>query len=243
MWPQRAVVRRDTGLWCYERTLQRYGFDTVAGTDEAGRGASAGPLVVGAVVLPPGPRGQVPGLADSKLLTAPARERVYGEVVRRALAWSAVVVPAAEIDRLGIHVVNIRAMRQALASLSVAPQFVLSDGFAVPGLPWPGLGVPKGDRVAACVAAASVIAKVTRDAMMVALDTEHPGYDFARHKGYNTADHLDALDALGPCPEHRRSWITVSSRGHLRAAPRPMGETAQVTDVCTYVTDLEGSLR
>src|SRR4051812_49639335 len=115
--PVPAVLRRDSGLWGYERALRRHGFPVVAGADEAGRGACAGPLVVAAVVLPDGRRGQVPGLADSKLLTPQARERVYGEVVARAEAYSVVVIPAAELDAAGLHVANVLGMRRALAQL------------------------------------------------------------------------------------------------------------------------------
>ena len=155
-----TTVRRDAGLYGYERALARRGLTPVAGADEAGRGACAGPLVVAAAVLPPGARGEVPGLADSKLLTPLARERVYAQVVRRAVAWSAVVIPPQEVDRIGLHVCNITGMRRALARLAVTPSYVLTDGFPVPGLDVPGLAVWKGDRVAACIAAASVIAKV-----------------------------------------------------------------------------------
>jgi ribonuclease HII len=147
-----------------------------------------------------------------------------------------------EIDRLGIHVVNIQAMRRALAALRPAPSFVLSDGFAVPGLPVPALGVPKGDRVAACVAAASVVAKVTRDRMMCELELRHPGYGFDRHKGYNAPDHLAALDELGPCPEHRQSWITVRIRqpgalGGPPSSPAPPRVVQTVPMDCEQVED------
>jgi len=205
----RPVVRSEHGLWALERVLQHHGFPHVAGADEAGRGACAGPLVVAAVVLPAGRRGQVPGLADSKLLTAAAREAAYDEVVGRALAWSVVVVPPREVDRTGLHVMNIRAMRQAVGRLDPCPSYVLTDGFAIPGMPAPTLAVWKGDRVAACVAAASVVAKVTRDRLMVALHKRWPAYDFARHKGYSTAEHMAALAEHGPCPEHRFSYVNV----------------------------------
>jgi ribonuclease HII len=205
----KPVVRREHGLWALERTLQLHGFPHVAGVDEAGRGACAGPLVVASVVLPSGPRGQIPGLADSKLLTESARERVYAEVVRRALAWQVVVVPPQEVDRQGLHVMNIRAMRQAVSRLQVVPSYVLSDGFPVTGLPAPALAVWKGDRVAACVAAASVVAKVTRDRLMTGLHERYPAYDFARHKGYSTPEHSAALERHGPCPEHRFSYVNV----------------------------------
>jgi ribonuclease HII len=204
-----TTVRRDAGLYGYERALARRGLTPVAGADEAGRGACAGPLVVAAVVLPTGARGQVPELADSKLLTPLARERVYAQVVRRAAAWSAVVIPPQEIDRIGLHVANITGMRRALAQLSVTPSYVLTDGFPVPGLDVPGLAVWKGDRVAACIAAASVIAKVTRDRLMVAMHDDFPRYGFAAHKGYVTPEHQEALAEHGPCAQHRRSFINV----------------------------------
>ena len=208
----RPVVRSENGLWALERVLQRSGFPLVAGADEAGRGACAGPLVVAACVLPPGRRGEVPGLADSKLLSESAREAAYDEVVARATAWSVVVVPPSEVDRSGLHVMNVRAMRQAVHRLQPAPSYVLTDGFPIGGMPAPALAVWKGDRVAACVAAASVLAKVTRDRLMVELGEQWPEYDFGRHKGYATPEHTAALDEHGPCPSHRFSYINVRSR-------------------------------
>ena len=207
----KPVVRSEHGLWAFERVLQNHGFPHVAGADEAGRGACAGPLVVAAVILPTGRRGEVPGLADSKLLTERAREAAYEQVVRRALAWSVVVVPPQEVDRCGLHVMNVRAMRQAVARLDPVPSYVLTDGFPIAGMPAPTLAVWKGDRVAACVAAASVVAKVTRDRIMADLHERFPVYDFAKHKGYNTAEHQAALVAHGPCVEHRWSYVNVRS--------------------------------
>jgi ribonuclease HII len=218
----RPVVRAENGLWAYDRVLQRCGFRHVAGVDEAGRGACAGPLVVAAVVLPEGRRGEVPGLADSKLLTPAAREAAYAEVVRRAVATSVVVVPPGEVDRCGLHVMNVRAMRQAVARLEPAPSYVLTDGFPVAGMPAPALAVWKGDRVAASVAAASVVAKVTRDRMMVELHEQWPQYDFARHKGYSTPEHTAALAEHGPCPEHRFSYVNVRA-ARRAAAPADVG--------------------
>jgi ribonuclease HII len=208
-----TTVRRDAGLYGYERALARRGLWPVAGADEAGRGACAGPLVVGAVILAEGKRGHVPGLADSKLLTPAARERVYAHVVRRAVAWTAVVIPPQEVDRKGLHVCNVTGMRRALALLQVAPSYILTDGFPVPGLDVPGLAMWKGDRVAACIAAASVVAKVTRDRLMVDLHTRFPDYGFDLHKGYSTPEHQQALRSHGPCPEHRFSYVNV--RGAL----------------------------
>ncbi|WP_166351714.1 ribonuclease HII [Phytoactinopolyspora limicola] len=205
-----ARVRRDAGIYVYERVLARAGFAPVAGADEAGRGACAGPLVVGAAVLAGGDRGRVPGLADSKLLTPAARERAYDAVMQRALAWSVVIVEPDEIDRIGLHRCNIEAMRRALAKLDVAPGYVLTDGFPVAGLGVPGLAMWKGDQVAACIAAASVIAKVTRDRIMVQAARRWPGYGFDEHKGYVTEVHQQALERLGPSPVHRRSYVNVA---------------------------------
>ena len=207
----RTIIRREGGLYALERALQRRGFDRVAGADEAGRGACAGPLVVAAAMLPATRRGEVPELADSKLLTPAARERVYREVVARALAYAIVVIPAADVDRRGLHVCNLAGMRRALAALAPRPDYVLTDGFSVDGLGGPGLAVWKGDQVAACVAAASVLAKVTRDRIMVELDGEFPEYGFAEHKGYVTEDHSVALRSHGPCVQHRFSYVNVAA--------------------------------
>ncbi|HLK95971.1 MAG TPA: ribonuclease HII [Nocardioidaceae bacterium] len=207
--PRGATVRRDAGLYGYERALRRAGLHPVAGVDEAGRGACAGPLVAAAVVLPDGKRGIVPGLNDSKLLTPARREACYEQVRERALAWAAVVLPAGSCDALGMHVANVEALRRALARLSVRPAYVLTDGFGVDGLEVPGLAVWKGDRVAACIAAASVIAKVTRDRIMCRLHATYPQYGFDVHKGYCTREHDTALEAHGPCPEHRRRFVNV----------------------------------
>jgi ribonuclease HII len=183
----------------------------VAGADEAGRGACAGPLVVAAVILPEGRRGQVPDLADSKLLSPETRDAVYAQVVRRAEAWHVVAIPAPVVDRIGLHVANLAGMRRAVAGLSVRPSYVLTDGFPVPGLGAPACAIWKGDQVAACVAAASVVAKVTRDRLMCRMAEDYPQYAFDRHKGYVTPDHNEALRRFGPCPQHRFSYINVAS--------------------------------
>ena len=207
--PRGASLRRDAGLYARERALVRHGLTPVAGIDEAGRGACAGPLVVAAVILREGAPGEIPGLADSKLLTAAAREAVYARVVKRARAWSAVVIPAEEVDRVGLHVSNVAGMRRALARLGVTPGYVLTDGFPVAGLGAPGLALWKGDRVSGSIAAASVVAKVTRDRLMHELHDRFPDYDFATHKGYVTAGHQEALERHGVCDEHRRSYVNV----------------------------------
>lgn len=206
--PLRFTPRRDAGLFAYERALGHAGFSPVAGVDEAGRGACAGPMVVGAVILQGG-RGKIDGLTDSKLLTPARRERLYAEITERAYAWSAIVIPCHDIDRLGLHRCNITGMRRALAALDKRPAYVISDGFPVPGLDVPGLPMIKGDQVAACVAAASIIAKVTRDRIMVNLHERYPEYGFDVHKGYVTRAHGRALELHGPCPEHRFSYVNV----------------------------------
>ncbi len=201
--------RRTAGLTGYERVLARAGLTPVAGIDEAGRGACAGPLAVAAVALDPERLASLSGIADSKALTAAAREDAYTKVMRVALAWHVVVIAPQEIDKTGLHVCNIIGMRRALAGLACRPAYVITDGFPVRGLGVPALAMWKGDEVAACVAAASVVAKVTRDHLMCDLDTQYPDYGFASHKGYSTPDHMKALAQHGPCPEHRRSFVNV----------------------------------
>ncbi|WP_433326724.1 ribonuclease HII [Spirillospora sp. CA-294931] len=221
--PLRFTPRRDAGLHAYERVLEHAGLSPVAGVDEAGRGACAGPLVIGAVILANGKRARIEGLTDSKLVTPKRRELLYAEIVERAAAWSAVVIPCHDIDRIGVHRCNITGMRRALAALDVRPAYVLSDGFRVPGLEVPSLNVIKGDQVAACVAAASIIAKVTRDRIMTELHQRYPAYGFDVHKGYSTRDHSAALTEHGPCPEHRFSFVNVG-RAMRDTADEALGE-------------------
>lgn len=207
--PPRVLVRRDGPLGGYESALGRVGFEHVAGADEAGRGACAGPLVVAACILPPGRRGRIDGLDDSKLLTAATRERLYSQIVRRALGYSIVIIPAAEIDAYGLHVANLAGMRRALGTLVPAAEYALTDGFSVPGLGMPATAVWKGDATIACIAAASILAKVTRDSIMRELHDQWPQYDFASHKGYITPTHATALTRWGPCPQHRQRYVNV----------------------------------
>jgi ribonuclease HII len=166
----------------------------------------------------------VPGLNDSKLLTAAVREEVYAEVVRRALAWSVVVIPAADVDRHGLHVMNIEGMRRAVARLDPGPAYALTDGFPVRGLTVPALAVPKGDATVACIAAASVLAKVTRDRIMVEMHERWPEYEFASHKGYVTPVHAAALARHGPCAEHRFSYVNVRRVGGRAVLVPPVRE-------------------
>ena len=214
--PVGYTPRSDAGLAGFERILARAGLAPVAGIDEAGRGACAGPLVVAAAVLRTPRSGSgipgIPGLADSKTLTAEAREEIYHQIMKAAADWSVVIIPSADVDRLGLHVCNVSGMRRALAGLAARPGYVLTDGFPVRGLTVPALAMWKGDQVAACVAAASIIAKVTRDRIMSGLHGDYPGYGFDRHKGYSTPSHMTALAQHGPCPEHRRSFVNVGGR-------------------------------
>lgn len=208
-WPPRTVIRKSSGLRTLESALYRGGLGPVAGVDEVGRGACAGPLVVAACVLGPNRLTSLARLDDSKKLNEKERERLFPLIRRYALAYHVVFIPSTEVDRRGVHVANIEGMRRAVAGLAMRPGYVLSDGFRVPGLPVPSLPVISGDAAAACIAAASVLAKVSRDRLMVAMDREHPGYGFADHKGYSTAVHSEALVRMGPCVQHRQSFINV----------------------------------
>lgn len=215
-----VVVRSGGGLYSYERALARAGLSPVAGADEAGRGACAGPLVAAATILSDTKARRIDGLRDSKLLTARQRDELYDEIMTKALAVARVVVEPAECDRLGMHVANVQALRRALWRLDVTPVFVLTDGFPIDGLGVGGLAMWKGDQVAACVAAASIIAKVTRDRIMADLDATYPDYELARHKGYCTPEHQRHLDALGPSPIHRMRFENVRRTVGRGAATR-----------------------
>lgn len=200
-------VNKAAGLYAYEQALGRAGFVRVAGVDEAGRGACAGPLVAAACILP---AGVISGLNDSKKLTAAARERHFETILARAVAYAVVRVEPSECDALGMQVANIEALRRAVYRLEVPPDFVLSDGFAVDGLAAPSLAVWKGDAVSASVAAASILAKVTRDRIMQEYHDNYPQYRFDVHKGYCTKLHQQALDERGPCDIHRYSFDNVA---------------------------------
>lgn len=179
----------------------------IAGVDEAGRGPLAGPVVAAAVILDP--RRPIAGLADSKQLSA-ARRATLAEIIReRALAWGVAVVEPADIDRLNILQATFRAMRESLEALALDPVLVRIDGNRAPDLPWPVQTVVGGDRLDRAISAASIVAKVHRDSLMLALHEQWPQYGFDRHKGYPTPAHLAALAEHGPCPQHRRSYRPV----------------------------------
>ena len=197
----------------YEARAWRSGVGRVAGIDEAGRGPLAGPVVAAAVILAPDRR--VASLADSKLLTPERREELFLVIHERALAVGVGVVDHETIDRVNILEATRRAMAGALAALSVVPELVITDFVALPALPCPQRNLVAGDRRCASVAAASIVAKVTRDRLMLEADRRFPEYGFARHKGYATVEHLAALDRHGPCPIHRRSFAGVWRQGEL----------------------------
>jgi ribonuclease HII len=187
-----------------ENALRRYGFVWVAGVDEVGRGCLAGPVMAGAVVLDP--ERHIPGLADSKTLTEQARERLYDIIVSKSVSWAVAAAEPCEIDVINIHQATFQAMRRALFALAPLPDAVLVDGFRIPALPMAQRRVIKGDRQCAAIAAASIVAKVTRDRLMDRLHADDPRYGFDRHKGYATADHLSAVSRFGYSPVHRRSF-------------------------------------
>ena len=187
-----------------ENSLHRYGFVAVAGVDEVGRGCLAGPVMAGAVVLHPDRR--IDGLADSKTCTVQQRDRLYDEICRKSVSWAVVSVETDEIDRINIHQATLQAMRRAVLSLAPLPDAVLVDAFRIPSLPMAQRGVIGGDRRSAAIAAASIVAKVTRDRLMQGLHDADPRYGFDRHKGYATADHLAAVARFGYSPQHRRSF-------------------------------------
>lgn len=213
-----VTVRVGPGLMGHERALTRAGLGPVAGCDEAGRGACAGPLVAAAVILDDRRSSRIEGLADSKTLSVVKRERLFDIIMDKALAVSWVRVEADECDRLGMQEADISGLRRAVARLDVEPGYVLSDGFPVDGLTVPDLGMWKADAVCACVAAASIVAKVARDRIMIAMDEEIPGYDFAVHKGYSTALHQRRLEELGPSPQHRMSYGNVQRAARLHSS-------------------------
>ncbi len=197
------AARRQNAQFNEEKSLWREGFSRVAGVDEVGRGCLAGPVFAAAVVLDS--KAMLPGLRDSKLLSLEARERLYTEIVGSS-DWSVSEVSPAEIDRVNIHKASLLAMRQAMMGLSPLPDFALVDGFSVPDLPFSQRAIVGGDRKCASIAAASIVAKVTRDRLMVKLHESDSRYGFDRHKGYATSAHLEALEMFGYSELHRRSF-------------------------------------
>ena len=194
-----------------ESLLIEAGITPLAGVDEAGRGACAGPLVIASVVLADPFAPELAKVRDSKDISEAEREKLFDLVTSAALSISVITVPAAEVDSRGVHAANLDGMRRAVQGLSVTPNYVLTDGYAIEGLAIPNVAVWKGDQVVTCISAASIIAKVTRDRIMRDLDITFPGYGFAKHKGYITKVHTEALQEHGPCIEHRRSFANIAA--------------------------------
>lgn len=201
----------DLDLGRYERRLREQGFRAIAGVDEVGRGALAGPLVAAAVILPEG--FDLDGVNDSKVLTPLQREESYARIVDGAVAFAVCKATPARIDSRGLHRSNLWLLRRAVCSLPLEPDYVLVDGFPVRRLPATSLAIKKGDAVTASVAAASIVAKVTRDRMMRRYHHRFRRYGFDHNKGYGTREHWDALSRLGPTPIHRLSFKGVGEQG------------------------------
>ena len=191
-----------------ENSLRRMGFNYVAGVDEVGRGCLAGPVVAAAVVLDP--NRYIPRICDSKTVTALEREKLFKSITRAAIAWGVAGCDPLEIDEFNIHQASLRAMRKAVMSLVPLPDIVLVDAFRIPALPMAQRPVIHGDASCTAIAAASIVAKVTRDRAMVELHTSDPRYGFDRHKGYATRDHLEAVGKYGYSAAHRKSFRASS---------------------------------
>ena len=203
----------------FEVALAKAGLGPVAGVDEAGRGACCGPITIAACILPERIVGELDTLTDSKKLTPRQREKLFPIIKDKAVDWSVVHIGAGDIDKRGIQHANTSGMRRAVARLEQRPGYVLSDALFIPGLTQPHLPIVGGDAAARCIAAASVLAKVSRDRLMRDLDERFPGYGLAGHKGYGTKAHEAAIAALGASPEHRMSYSNVQ-RAHAHFTAR-----------------------
>jgi ribonuclease HII len=197
-----------------EQLLTAAGIAPIAGVDEAGRGACAGPLVVASVVLNDPFAPELSPVRDSKEISESKREIVFDLIQKLATSISVVIVSSEEVDARGVHAANLDGMRRAVLGLNIEPAYVLTDGYAIEGLGVPNLAVWKGDQVVVSISAASIIAKVTRDRIMRELDLEFPEYGFAGHKGYITAGHTQALEKHGPTPHHRTSFSNIAALIH-----------------------------
>lgn len=194
-----------------EENLLKAGLENIAGVDEAGRGACAGPLVVAAVILEDLRSEKLAKVTDSKKLTPKLRELLFDTIVENSIAYSIIEISSSEIDEIGLQRSNVEGMRRAVNALATKPDYVLTDGYSIPGLVTPNLAVWKGDQVALSISAASILAKVHRDRIMLNMDSQYPGYGFAEHKGYATAAHEAAMRELGVIDIHRRSYANVAS--------------------------------
>lgn len=194
-----------------EQTLLKVGIKNIAGVDEAGRGPCAGPLVLASVILKDPLSKALKDVRDSKELSEAKREELFDVVIENSLAYSIIEVSVDEIDEIGLHKCNIEGMRRAINALEVTPDYVLTDGYPIPGLITPNLAVWKGDQVAISISAASILAKVYRDRIMINLDREFPKYGLANHKGYITASHTAAIKEFGVLPIHRKSFANIAA--------------------------------
>jgi len=194
-----------------ESTLIASGLKQIAGVDEAGRGPCAGPLVIAAVILKDPFAKELSKVRDSKELSEKVREELFDVVIEQALSYSIIDISVEEIDKFGLHKSNLEGMRRAINSLDVAPDYVLTDGYPIEGLAIPNLAVWKGDQVAISISAASILAKVYRDRVMIKLDAQYPGYGLAKHKGYITAAHTKALNEHGVSEIHRKSFANIAA--------------------------------
>jgi len=193
-----------------EQALVKSGITKIAGVDEAGRGPCAGPLIVAAVILEDPFSPSLSQVKDSKELTQSKREDLYEVVLKNAISHSIIEVPVEEIDQYGVHKCNIEGMRRAVQGLSVTPEYVLTDGYVIPGLTASNLSVWKGDQVALSISAASILAKVFRDRIMIEIDKQYPNYGFASHKGYITPLHTESIKKYGVLPIHRKSFSNIA---------------------------------
>lgn len=205
--PARGVSGRCPGMWGHEREAWRLGYRIVAGVDEAGRGPLAGPVVAAAVILPCD--FDPTGIDDSKKLAPFERDCAYERIMQECHCAAVGVIEPSTIDRVNILQATRLAMIQALQNLDITPELVLLDGLKMPGFPLPCKAIVRGDACSVSIAAASVVAKVTRDRIMLELDRKYPQYGFARHKGYGAPEHLEAIQRFGPCPEHRFSFSPI----------------------------------
>ena len=194
-----------------EQKLIAAGISRIAGVDEAGRGACAGPLVVAAVILRDLNSPDLEEVKDSKELTPKKREILFDVIVSESLVYSIIEIPPSEIDAIGLHRANLDGMRRAISALSINPNYILTDGYEIVGLPAPALAVWKGDQVALSISAASILAKVYRDRVMEDLDSKYPEYGFAAHKGYVTRSHQESLKKYGVSEVHRRSYANIAA--------------------------------
>ncbi|WP_018298057.1 ribonuclease HII [Corynebacterium lubricantis] len=204
-------MRRLKQLRTYEVALSKAGLGPIAGIDEAGRGACFGPITIGACILPDRPMKALEGLTDSKKLTPKRRDELFDAVTDTAVSFSVVHISAQLIDERGIHTANLDGARKAIALLDTQPGYVLVDAFRVPGLSSPQLPIIGGDYTARCIAAASILAKVSRDRLIIELAADYPDYGLEKHKGYGTKDHMDAVRRNGATPLHRYTYSNVAA--------------------------------